>query len=131
MRVALILAALGSLLLALIGTVQAASVNIAWDQATGAGGHLTGFQVTRCTVPTGQTVCTPNTDLQAGVVAPTVRTFTDTTAAPGASYCWTVWGLYEGGPRIGPGTTDAQVPYVCKTASPLPLAAPTNLRVMP
>jgi hypothetical protein len=107
--------------------VQAASVSIGWNYTANPQAPHTGFQVARCTVPLGASTCTPMTDLAGGSVGPTVLSYTDTTAQPGNSYCYTAMVLSLGG-RSDPALTTAGVPFVCKTIVFQKPQAPTNLR---
>lgn len=96
-------------------------VTVTWDYNVTPPLVQTGFQVQRC-VGAG---CVP-VDLPAGLLAPTVTTFVDTTVVPGQLTCYGVVALNAAG-RSGPATP----PVVCGTV-PVVIPVPpgvTNLRL--
>jgi hypothetical protein len=107
-------------LLALAGSTQAASVNLAWDYA---GAGYTHFQMFRCTAATVYEDCVLLPQHVLGSELPiTQLTTTDTTGVDGQRYCYTVAATKEGLPASVPSNT------ICKTLEAAVSGSPTNLR---
>src|SRR5262249_36898071 len=102
MRSAMRLAVAFALLLALTASVRAQqtgpAVQLAWDPPLDATGRvypgLTGYQLQRCTVPAGQSSCTPQ-DLPQAMPA-TQTSYRDTEVTRGGRYIYTVVALCPG-----------------------------------
>src|SRR5262249_52501319 len=96
------LAAVFVLLLALTAPVRAQTgpaVVLSWDPPRDDAGQvppsLTGYQLQRCTVPEGQSSCTPQ-DLPQAIVPATQTSYSDTEVTRGARYIYTVVALCLG-----------------------------------
>jgi hypothetical protein len=102
--------------------VSAAPVTLQWKAPVPATG-LTGYQVQRCAIPSGQTTCAPTADLPQASVAREVMTFTDP-APPSGLACYSVVALYGD-------TRSAATDDVCTTTVALTHPTPSHTTVQP
>jgi hypothetical protein len=120
-----------ALLLALTVSVRAQpgpAVVLAWDPPRDNAGQvppgLTGYQLQRCTVPAGQSSCTPQ-DLPQAIVPATQTSYNDTEVTRGARYIYAVVALCLGCQSARSPPSNA-IPV---TVGAAPTTAPTALTV--
>lgn len=97
------------------------SATLAWDYA---GTQQTGFQLSRCLSTSVTVDCANVVGLTGPLTPPTIRQYTDSPLVEGKRYCWRARAL------LADGNTSEYSNLVCYTVPALPIAAPTNLRVM-